>query len=443
MSLHRARRGMLVAILTLAALALTAPARADTVTQWNQFASNALSRDAGQGAISSVHLAMVNAAVYDAVNAIDRRYEPYLVAPRAKRWYSQDAAAATAAYRVLVNDKAPVVTTAQLPGLVAYIKPLYDTSLAAIPDGAAKAGGIAVGNAAADAMIAARTGDGRFGSFQFTAGTEPGQWRPEPAFDPGAWLKDVKPFVVDSASQFAGRPPLRLTSRRYAREFNEVKTLGGKTSTVRTPDQTAAGEFWGLTNATATWSSLIRSIADQHPAPLADHARLFAMIYMSAADALITVWADKALYSFWRPITAIREALNDGNPDTAPDATTWVPLVPTPPYPDQPSGLSALGAAAIRSLQDFYGTDEMTFGATNVLGASRSYTSLSQAIEEIVNARVWSGTHFRFADEQGERIGRKVARYTGRNVLAPLGDPDRHHGRDAEGDGHESDNYDD
>ena len=315
MSAYQARRGMLVAVAVLSTVLLSAPARADTVTQWNAIATSALVAD-GQGAPANAHLAMVHGAVYDAVNAIDKRYEPYLAMPRAKRWYSQDAAAATAAYRVLVDSDPPVVLPEHQVALAASLKPLYDASLAAIPPGPAKDGGIATGNAAADAMIAARLNDGRFGAFRFAVGTLPGQWRPVlPLFvnDPGAWLKDIKPFLIRNSSQFGGRGPYELTSRRYAREFNEVKTLGAIDSTARTADQTEAGRFWGATNAIATWASLYRNIAEQHGGSLADNARMFAMLYFAGADAQITVWADKAKFSFWRPITAIREAATDGN----------------------------------------------------------------------------------------------------------------------------------
>jgi hypothetical protein len=430
MSASRARRGMVaVAVIALATLAVSAPARADqdTVTQWNEIAANALIRDAGQGAISTAHLAMVHGAVYDAVNAIDRGYEPYLVAPPARRWYSQDAAAATAAYRVLVGSRPPVVPPDQLPALADKLKPLYDASLAAIPDGRAKAGGIATGEAAAAAMIAARTDDGRFGPFRFTVGTLPGEWRPTPpAFlnDPGAWLKDVKPFLVRDASQFEARGPYPLTSRRYAREFDEVKSLGALNSTTRTPDQTAAARFWGAANGPGTWSALLRDVAARHSGSLADDARMYAMVYLTAADALITVWTDKARYSFWRPITAIHEAATDGNPRTVADPA-WAPLIADPPYPDHPSGLTALGAAAVDALQDFLGTDDFAFGTTNAAGVERNYASLSQAVDEIVDARVWSGLHFRNADEQAAVIGRRVGRWRQHHFFRPVCEEDR------------------
>src|ERR687895_188151 len=195
---YSACRAML-AVAVLAAVTLSTPARADTVTEWNQNASDAVHGIAGQGAISIVHIAMVQTAVYDAVNAIDRRREPYVAMPRAKRWYSQEAAAATAAYRVLMNPEAPVVTDAQFPSLVALIQPRYDAALARIPDGPAKAGGIDVGEEAAAALLEARGDDGRFGPFRFPIGTTVPQWRPEPAgplHEPRAWREGGGAFPL-------------------------------------------------------------------------------------------------------------------------------------------------------------------------------------------------------------------------------------------------------
>jgi len=424
MRAHRACRGTLAAAVALAVLIVCAPARADSVTEWNKNASDVVHGIGQQGSPSIVHLAMVHAAVYDAVNAIDRRHEPYVSMPRAKRWYSKDAAVATAAYHVLVDaDPSVVADDAQLKAVIELLEPRYTAALDEIPDGRAKAGGIATGAAAAAALLKAREGDGRFGPFRFPVGTVVPRWRPEPegsTNDPGAWLKDVRPFLVESASQFAGAPPLALTSRRYAREFNEVKELGAVNSATRTADQTHAARFWGgPTNATATWSGILRTVAIEQGGSVADNARLFAKAYTAAADSLITTWRDKARYLFWRPVTAIHLAAEDGNPRTAPDPG-WASLIPTPPYPDHPSGLSALGGALVRSLQDFYGTDRVAFSYTASNGLERHYTRFSQVLEEIVDARVWSGIHFRFSDEEGAQIGRNVARWADKRFFGDV-----------------------
>lgn len=398
-------RTLAAAAMSAALLTTAAPAGADTVTEWNQTASTALFVVAAQPPQASVpHLAMVHGAVYDAVNTIDDGYEGYLLTPgTAQPSASKEAAAATAAHDVLVS-----IVPAQKPTLDAKLA----SSLAGVPDGAAKTEGVAVGTEAAAAMIAARTGDGRFGSFRFTVGSEPGVWRPVlPAFvnDPAAWLARVKPFLIEDPADFRSPGPLALESRRYADELNEVKAVGAANSTVRTADQTHAARYWAE-NPPQTWSRVFRTLSVQQGLSLVDDARLYAALYLTAADALIAVWNDKAERLFWRPITAIREADTDGNPRTAPQAD-WTPLLPTPPYPEHPSGHTGLSGSIVKTLQQFFGTDDVGWTDTNVAGLTRSFSSFSQAIEEIEGARVWSGIHFPISDKQGEQIGRKVATY--------------------------------
>ena len=420
------RQGRIGGLLAAGALllAVAAPARADTVTEWNLNATNALLVSAGQPPQVSVpHLAMVHGAVYDAVNAIDGGHEGYLLSSRvATPSDSMDAAAATAAFRVLVH---------LAPAQHATLEAQYVASLAAIPDGSSKTRGIAVGEAAAAAMISARTDDGRFGPFRFAAGSGLGVWKPVlPAFvnDPNAWLKDVKPFLIRSPSQFRSKGPLALTSRKYAREFDEVKSLGSATSTARTADQTLAARYWAE-NPPGTWSRIFRTLSAQEDLSVVDNARLYAMLYMTAADALISVWDDKAHWSFWRPITAIREADIDGNPTTEQDAG-WLPLIPTPPYPEHPSGHTGLSGSFVKTLQQFFGTDRVAWSDINNAGLRRSFTRFSQAIDEIVDARVWSGIHFRTADEQGERIAKQIARYRDKHYFQPEHRFHRDHGSD-------------
>jgi hypothetical protein len=269
-------------------------------------------------------------------------------------------------------------------------------------------------------MIAARTGDGRFGPFRFAVGSGPGVWKPVlPAFanDPNAWLKDVKPFLIRSSSQFRSRGPLELTSRKYAREFDEVRSLGSATSKTRTSDQELAARYWAE-NPPGTWSRIFRTLSAQEGLSLVENARFFAVLYLTGADSLISVWDDKAHWSFWRPITAIQEAGTDGNPRTQADAA-WVPLIPTPPYPEHPSGHTGLSGSFVKTLQQFFRKDRIAWSDTNNAGLTRSFTRFSQAIDEIVNARVWSGIHFRTADEQGELIGTQVARYREEHYFQP------------------------
>jgi hypothetical protein len=354
--------------------------------------------------VSVPHMAMVHGAVYDAVNAIDGGHEGYLLNSRlAAPFDSKEAAAAAAAHRMLLW---------LLPGQQATLDAEYALSLGAIPDSSSKTRGIAVGEAAAAAMIAARTDDGRFGPFRFLVGTTPGAWRPVlPAFvnDPNAWLKDVKPFLIRDPEDYRSKGPLDLQSPAYAREFDEVKSLGSASSTTRTADQTNAARYWAE-NPPATWSRIFRMLSAQQGVSLVDNARLYAMLYMTAADALISVWDDKAYWSFWRPITAIREADTDGNPRTEKDAA-WLPLIPTPPYTEHSSGHAGLSGSFVATLQDFFGTDEIGWTDTNNGGLTRSFTRFSVAVDEIIGARVWSGIHFHASDEQGARIGLEVERY--------------------------------
>ena len=408
------RTRLILALAVLAALASPGVARADAVTDWNLNASNAIFVGAAQPPnVSTLHLAMVQGAVYDAVNAIGGGREGYLLTSRvAQPMDSKPAAAATAAYKVLSH---------LVPAQQAVLDAQYAASLAAIPDGSSKTRGIRVGDAAAAAMIAARTDDGRFGAFRFVSGSGPGVWKPVlPAFasDPNAWVKDVRPFLIDEAAQFRSNGPYKLTSKAYARDFAEVKSVGSLTSTTRTADQTHAARYWAE-NPPATWSRVIRSLSASHGLSIDENALLYAQAYMAGADAFIAVWDEKAHYSFWRPITAIREADTDGNAATEQD-TGWLPLIATPPYPDHPSGHLGLSGSFVHTLQGFFGTDAVSWTDTNGAGLTRSYTDLSDTLDEIVGLRIWSGIHFRNADEAGARIAKQIVKWRERHFFEPL-----------------------
>ena len=405
------------AFMAVVVTALVAPAvgSADTVTQWNQNAANALYVTAAQPPnVSVLHMAMVQGAVYDAVNAIDGGHEGYLLTSRvATASDSKDAAAATASYKTLVWI---------VPAQQAALQAMYDATLAGIPDGTAKTRGIAVGDAAAAAMIAARTADGRFGLFRFLAGSGPGVWKPVlPAFgsDPNAWVKDVKPFLIEHASQFRSKGPYKLTSPRYAREFNEVKSVGSLNSTTRTADQTHAALYWAE-NPPRTWNRIINMLSTSEGLSLVENARLFAETYLAVADTFIAVWDEKAHHSFWRPITAIREADTDGNERTDADPN-WLPLVANPPYPEHPSGHLGLSGVICLTLERFLGTDDVSWTDTTPVGLrTRSYTSLDDALAEIVDVRVWSGIHFRNADEASVGIARDIVKYAGKHYFRDI-----------------------
>jgi hypothetical protein len=415
----RPTRFLPAAVAAFVAFAAPAAAHADAVTDWNANASDAIVARAGQPpAVAALSFAMVQGAVYDAVNAIDQmRHRPYLVAPPADPWDSKEAAVATAALRVLA---------ALFPGQLAILQPIYDTYVAGLPDSpvGSKAAGIAVGEAAAAAMLAARQNDGRGGPVPELLPAGPGVWRPTPpnfAPDPAAWLANVRPFIVPSPEMLRTDGPNPLTSEAYARDFNEVKRLGSRTSTTRTADQTEAAIWWQTTGA--FWNAVTRAIVATHPElGVADNARLFAMEDLAAADGFIGCYNDKYHWQFWRPIAAIRAADTDGNPDTEADPN-WTPLfdpatpqdgppLTTPPFPDHPSAHSCASSAIVHTIQDFFGTDKIAFSAlSNRTHTIRSFERLSQALKEVIDARVWGGIHFRTADVQGAVLGKKVAHY--------------------------------
>jgi PAP2 superfamily len=440
------------ALLVAAVLATSSRAHAasstatepNTAIKWNEIASTAILATAAQPPhVGVLGLAMVQGAVYDAVNAIDGGHDAYLVKPAAKSGDSKEAAAATAAYRVLVGfpNSTPAVI-GLVPTQLATLQPLFEASLATVPDGSSKTGGRAAGRAAAAAMLTSRQGDGRGGSFTFTPGTDPGDWRPGPpqgpspgivAQDPAPWVGSVRPFLVPNVGMLRTAGPNALRSEAYEDDFNEVKRVGSLTSTKRTTDQTAASIFW-QDNGAAIWNRVFRSLALTHDLDIVDSARLLAMTNLAAADGSIGCWNDKAYWSFWRPITAIREAGSDGNPETKADPD-WVPLfdpsvavsglpLVTPGFPDHPSGHSCVSSAIVHTMQDFFGTDNVPFTATSnkCLPApcpSRSFARLSDALKEIINARVWSGIHFRTADVQGAQLGTKVADYLAAHYFEP------------------------
>jgi hypothetical protein len=375
----------------------------NAVLDWWEIKQNALFVNSGYPTwVGGIQQALVQGAVYDAVNGISGTYEPYLGTPRsADRNDSPDAAAATAAYRVLVT-----LLPDQRPDLEAK----YAESLAKIPDGTAKEGGIVVGAEAAAAMLRARANDGRWGDLEWVVGTEPGQWRPTPpnfAIDQFAWVAKVRPFLIPSVEQFRAAGPHPLTSVEYAADFNEIKTIGSRTSDTRTPDQTEAARYWH----TPPWGSIVRSLVESGRISGTGMARLFAMIALGTADTTMLCFDGKYRWSFWRPITAIREAAADGNPNTAPDPA-WTPLIDTPIHPEHPSGHTCSSGSITNSLRLFFGRDDLPFSAFSFGSmTTRSFTSLSQAVDEVINARVWAGIHFRRADIIGTNLGKSVTDY--------------------------------
>ncbi|BCY07477.1 vanadium-dependent haloperoxidase [Actinoplanes sp. L3-i22] len=387
------------------AAAQAAPARGpNAVVVWNLNAQNEIYEVARQSpATAARSFAMVQGAVYDAVNAVAGvPYQPYLTAPKARHGASADAAVAAAASAVLLS---------LFPEQAATVTAQYDAALAAIPDGRAETAGVAVGRQAAAAMIADRVGDGAFDPDSWNISTAPGQWRPTPPtnIQDGAWFADLKTFVLPDAAMFRTAGPPALTSAAYTRDFAEVKAIGGVNSTVRTLDQTQSAKWWHDRRLTE-WDMKRQLAVDTHLSTL-QTARMFAMVDIVNADALIACYNEKKYWNFWRPVTAVQEADLDGNPATVADPT-WMPLLVTPPFPDYTSGHTCSFSAITLTWQRFFGRDDIPIGAYSAdSGTTRSFPSFSAALDEVVEARIWGGVHFRTADVQGLRIGTGTARY--------------------------------
>jgi hypothetical protein len=415
----RSLRG--VAIMT--ALALTVPVVGSTpasaqaepatvsnaVITWNIHAQTAIYEVARQSPTTATRsFAIVQGPVYDAVNAIaGTPYKPYLVAPRARPSDSTPAAVATAAYRVLLW---------LFPDQAESLGAQYDESLAAIPDGSSKLGGIRVGEATAAATIDSRRDDVVSG-VPWTVGTDPGQWRPTPPdyINAGAWFATLKPFVIRDVGDYSTPGPPALISTAYARDLNEVKAVGSSDSTVRTPDQTEAATWWDDPRL-VEWE-IKRQLATTRLLDTLQTARLFAMVDLAAVDSLIACYQEKKFWSFWRPVTAIPLADTDGNPDTAADPA-WTPLRITAPSTEYPSGHACFTSATMAGLRAFFGRDDVSFSAYSAdSGTTRHYVSFSQATAELVEARIWGGMHYRTASVDGRKLGAGVSR----EVLSRIG----------------------
>jgi hypothetical protein len=368
---------------------------------------------------------MVQGAIYDAVNMIDGGYQPYLAnLPETPVSASKAAAAATAAHHVLVGV---VIVPTLSPAIIDRLDAHLADSLAAATavDGPeAVADGTAAGAAAAAAMLADRANDGRFVPLALTIGTEPGEWRPAPpAFisDPYAWVARVDPFVLESTSQFRTKGPQALTSGIYAKEYNEVKTLGSIDS-VRSPEQEAIAQFF-LVNPVEMFNRTFRTISTAEGLTIAEQARLFAMLNMAVADSLINCTDEKVFWSFWRPITAIRLGDEDGNPKTVGDPE-WTPMLPTPPYSDHSSGYNCVTGAFMHTAEAFFGKGKMDFSLVRIVpgvpNVTRDYARFTDVIDDTIDARVYQGLHFRTADVQGAKIGKDVARWLDKHYFQPV-----------------------
>jgi hypothetical protein len=411
--------------LGLALLLGLAPAgRADVVLDWNNVTLNAIRTDKTAPPQAARALAAVQVAVFDAVNSLaGGPYAGYRIQlNESPDPVSQQAAAAAAAHAALV-------------ALFPAQKPTFDAalaaSLAAIPDGAAKAHGVDRGRLAAEQILELRQNDGSSASRSYDAPIGSGWWTRTPPALANPLLPNwpyVTPWAMTSGSQFRQGPPPPTTSPEYTAAFREVRKLGPVNSPYRTAEQTQIALFWADGGGTATppghWFVIAQGISRDRGLSLVENARLFALLGIAVADAAVVAWDMKYYYSEWRPVTAIQHADVDGNAFTAAEPT-WTPLIATPPFPSYTSGHSTFSAASARILELFFGTDAISFTATSdgLPGVERSFTSLSQAAEEAGQSRIYGGIHWQFDNQAGLASGRALADYVFFNVLTPLEAP--------------------
>lgn len=413
MSRHNLLRSFLHGLGAVATVTAWQPALADAVTDWNQTATHATEIAGAPGPVETRVMAIVHAAIFDAVNAIDRKYSVYATEITAAPGASADAAAIAAGHGILER-----LYPLQKSMLDAALK----TSMDRIADGPAKLEGSRVGREVAEKLFASRKDDGSSvqASYEFGSGQGVYQATPPRMIKPvlPQW-RGVKPFVLTSAMQFPLAGPPAVGSAAYARDLAEVKRLGSAGSTERTALQTAIAIHW-VGSEVATINDVGRAVSADKKLGLADNARLFALLNLSMADALIAGYEAKYTYNHWRPITAIRNAPSTSDPALAADPA-WEPLITTPSHPEYPSAHALATGAGVAVLQATYGSDNFSASHPYPAGLLRRWTSFSEIARECEDARVWSGIHFRTADQHGTQLGRQVAEFAMKTWLLPNG----------------------
>ncbi|MDQ3291894.1 MAG: phosphatase PAP2 family protein [Bacteroidota bacterium] len=386
------------------------------ILDWNLVALEAMGGTSYQHSLLGAHInAMVHLAMHDALNGVAPTFEKYAL-QREDAQADPIAAAATAAHTVLITsfpDKKPILDAA------------LAKSTSNLPAGDALNRGMALGKEAGEKILALRQNDGAFQDpiAPIAPSNEPGVYQAVPPFDFvfAPFWKTMKPFSLTSPDQFRCAPQPALNSQVYADAFNEVKTVGVKNSSIRTADESFYTQFW-YEFSEMGWNTVARTVAADKKLDLLSTARLFALVDMALADAYTAGWDSKFHYNFWRPFTAIQKAESDGNATTVADSN-WEPFMPTPPVQDYPSTHSALGNAAATVLASLLG-DETKFTMTSSTavpeGATRSFTSFSQAAKENADSRVKAGIHFRFSCNAGMDLGQKIGQWTVQNHLQPL-----------------------
>jgi membrane-associated phospholipid phosphatase len=410
--------------LVFGAVLAASTADADVVTDWNSAALNAIRAGRTPPPIASRALAMLHVAIYDAINGISRTHEAYRVQSAVPRSASKEAAAATAAFKVLV---------ALFPSNADLFGSLYATELAAVLDGPQKNAGIAWGEQVGTEVVLWRSNDNSDATIPLPSVGTLGSWQPTPpSFAPyllPQWAF-VAPFAMPTSSFFRPIGPPPLNSTQYARDYNEVKALGAEAGSLRTPEQDVIALFWADGAGTETppghWNTIAQGVALRFDNTIEQNARLFALLNIAMADAAIAAWDAKYVFYSWRPVTAIRSGDNDGNAATVGDPT-WSSRIGTPPFPEYVSGHSTFSAAAATILALFYGSDEIAFAARSdiLIGVTRQFDSFSAAAAEAAISRLFGGIHFRSGIEDGLTAGTAIGQWTFTHYMATKGNLSR------------------
>jgi hypothetical protein len=406
------RKMLIAAAVTIAA---TPSAFANVITDWDEKAIAAVAPMSGLGGtnpyLAQRMMALVHVAMFDAVNSIERRYRPYLVQLQAAPTTSKEAAAAAAAAAVLATIDAK--TAAEMKtALAAYLD--------AITDGAAKEQGIKLGETVAAKLLEARANDGSNAPDAYRPRTTPGVYVPTPITISSMW-PDMKPFAIAKGSQFRPKPPIALESKEWARDYNELKDLGGQNSTKRTAEQTETARFW-LVGPPVAYHPFVRKLVIAKQMDVVDSARFMSLIGVGITDSIIAVLDAKYHYNFWRPITAIRNGDTDGNPATEREAT-WQPIANTPMHPEYPCAhciQSGTVAGVVKAVFGSMDIPEIAMTSPTAPGITRRWSNMTAFTSEIASARIWAGFHYRFSTRVGTQMGLQIGDYVVKNVMQPI-----------------------
>jgi PAP2 superfamily len=405
------RNRSLSLLAAIAAIGLAQPASADVIADWNEKAvAHVVGRGLGPPPAERI-MAMTHVAMFDAVNSIERKYKPYLIQLPAAAAASREAAAATAAGTVLAGVN---------PQAQAEMKAALADYLAAIPDSPAKAEGVRLGEAVAAKILQARANDGTATPDSYRTKTPPGIYVPTTATWAPQW-PNVKPFAMTGSAQFRPAPPIPLASAEWAADYNEIRAMGRIDSAERSERQTEVARFW-LAVGGNVYYPVVRTVAAARELKVVDSARLFALVAVARADAFIAVFDAKYHYDFWRPLTAIRHGDNDGNPVTGRDAT-WRPIAETPMHPEYPCAHCIAAASMCAVLEAVLGTPEIpevAMTSPTAPGVTRSWTNLRAFVQEVSDARIWAGFHYRFSTRVGQDMGQKIGEYAVDNLMQPV-----------------------